>query len=313
MTEEGKRELFRRILELPPRTREEKLKLLHEEEKIVSITTSHPADDKTPASGPLLFGAMPSFLPAVQFSRPARIKVAPSHTDYTTASEQAVIGRNILTGQLISVGDMDGRTGLYVLGGSGMGKSWLLVNLILQDIQNGHGLIFLDPHGSAIEDVLERVCSATTNRRHTDCLSFDPENETHSFGINILRCANINSINERQDTYTRAKGVFDKIWENAYYDLPWLQEIIQYTLYALIENQDYTLGDVPLFLTDRAFREHIVSNILYNRQPLILLRLLRKRRLFLSSSPTNSQPTSRPLSGPSWLANWCMRLRSGRP
>ena len=43
------------------------------------------------------------------------------------------------TGELVSIGDIERRSGLYILGKSGMGKTSLLVNLILQDIKNGHG------------------------------------------------------------------------------------------------------------------------------------------------------------------------------
>lgn len=95
---------------------------------------------------------------------------------------------------------------------------------------------------------------------------FDPEDKTHSFGINLLSCKDINDLNERQETYARVKGVFDKIWKSAYYELPWLQMILEFVIYTFIENQDYTLSEVPFFLTDREFRNHVVGNIKYNRQ-----------------------------------------------
>jgi hypothetical protein len=41
--------------------------------------------------------------------------------------------------------------------------------------------------------------------------------------------------------------------------------ILQYVLYAFIENPYYTLSEVPLFLTDKEFPEHIVRNIKYHR------------------------------------------------
>src|SRR4051812_46230602 len=65
----------------------------------------------------------------------------------------AIIGRSTDTNEFIRIGDIERRAGFYVLGKPRMGKSTLLVNLLIQDIENGHGVFFLDPHGKAIEDV----------------------------------------------------------------------------------------------------------------------------------------------------------------
>src|SRR4051794_23159305 len=56
----------------------------------------------------------------------------------------------------VSIGDIERRSGLYMLGKPGMGKSSLLVNLAAQDIKHGHGIFFLDPHGDALLDLLRR-------------------------------------------------------------------------------------------------------------------------------------------------------------
>ena len=46
---------------------------------------------------------------------------------------------------------------MYVIGKTGMGKSTLLENMAVQDIQNGEGLTFIDPHGSTAEKLLEYI------------------------------------------------------------------------------------------------------------------------------------------------------------
>jgi hypothetical protein len=164
-------------------------------------------------------------------------------------------------GQAITLGDIERRSGLYILGKPGMGKSALMVNIMLQDIAHEHGLFFLDPHGEAIDDILRRIPA----RENFDLtLLFDPEDEKHSFGINLLSCKDITSLKERTDTYTRAYNVFFKLWEEQWG--VWLQLILQNVLWAFIENPDYTLAEVPMFLNARneAFRNHIVDNIRYN-------------------------------------------------
>jgi hypothetical protein len=160
-------------------------------------------------------------------------------------------------GQILSIGDIERRSGLYVLGKPGMGKSALMINGMLGDSDNGHGLFFLDPHGDAIIALTRRMPERMFNRT----LLFDPADETHSFGINLLQCNNINSLKEREETYTRAYNVFFKIWEEEWG--VWLQLILQNTLRAFIENQEYTLADLPMFLNPRntTFRDHILNNV----------------------------------------------------
>ena len=70
----------------------------------------------------------------------------------------ALIGRETETGEDIHISDIARRSGLYVLGKPGMGKSNLLINLMLQDMQNGHGLFFLIP------TAMLSIPSSTTHR-----------------------------------------------------------------------------------------------------------------------------------------------------
>ena len=70
----------------------------------------------------------------------------------------------------------------YVIGASGTGKSTFLLNLILQDIQNGEGIAVLDPHGDLIEEILARI----PQERIADVVLFDPSDEEYPVGFNIL-------------------------------------------------------------------------------------------------------------------------------
>jgi hypothetical protein len=72
----------------------------------------------------------------------------------------ATIGRDIETGEEITIGDIERRSGLYILGKPGMGKTLLLDSLVLQDIEHGHGVFFLDPHGDAFRDIFVRLSAA---------------------------------------------------------------------------------------------------------------------------------------------------------
>src|SRR5437588_7617422 len=54
--------------------------------------------------------------------------------------------------EIVTIGDIERRGGLLLRGNPRTGKTTLLVNLIWQDILHGHGLMFIDPHGDAIDD-----------------------------------------------------------------------------------------------------------------------------------------------------------------
>jgi hypothetical protein len=173
-----------------------------------------------------------------------------------------ILGTDIETREEVRIGDIERRSGLYLLGRPGMGKSALATNISLQDIDHGHGLFFIDPHGDAVVDLLRRGDAAKLKK---SAFLFDPEDDDNSFGINLLACQRVESLRARTDTYTKAYNVFFKLWEDQFG--PWLQLILQNVLWAFIENQDYTLADVPMFLNPRneEFRNHIISNIKYNQ------------------------------------------------
>ncbi len=71
---------------------------------------------------------------------------------------------------------------VHVVGGSGTGKSTLLVRMILEDIEAGHGVGVLDPHGDLIDEVASRI----PEDRFTDVVFFDPSEEETAIGWNIL-------------------------------------------------------------------------------------------------------------------------------
>ena len=51
----------------------------------------------------------------------------------------------------------DRRRHFYVVGKTGMGKTAMLFNMIIQDIQRGEGVAVVDPHGELVEDLLDFI------------------------------------------------------------------------------------------------------------------------------------------------------------
>jgi len=71
---------------------------------------------------------------------------------------------------------------VVLFGGTGMGKSTLLVNMMVQDMHAGHGFCFIDPKGDAVEEVLARV----PEHRINDVILIDPANYDKVVGLNFL-------------------------------------------------------------------------------------------------------------------------------
>jgi Helicase HerA, central domain len=70
----------------------------------------------------------------------------------------------------------------YIIGQTGTGKTTLMKNMIIQDIERGDGVCLIDPHGTDIEDVL----AAVPPEREEDIIYFDPSNLDRVIGLNML-------------------------------------------------------------------------------------------------------------------------------
>ena len=172
--------------------------------------------------------------------------------------DYVILGRDVETDKKIPISDMERRSGLYILGRTGTGKTTLIKNIIAQDIDNGHGVFFLDPHGDAIEDLLTRIPA----KRQDDVFVIDPTDETYTFGMNLLACSDSSRLDEREKTFDRAKGIFTKLFANPQTGTldVLLDKYLRNSFYPLIINQGYTIAEIPLVLTDPQFRDHLLQH-----------------------------------------------------
>ena len=99
-------------------------------------------------------------------------------------SEGLLLGVNEYRGvkKQIRLADDDRRRHIYVIGSTGMGKSVLLGNLAYQDMMDGKGFAFLDPHGDVVESLLSKV----PPERVDDVIYFDPGNMEFPIGMNMF-------------------------------------------------------------------------------------------------------------------------------
>ena len=100
------------------------------------------------------------------------------------ATDGLFLGTNEFRGikKPIYLQENDRRRHMYVIGQTGMGKSVFLENLAFQDMCDGRGFAFIDPHGDAVEAILKRV----PEERIDDVIYFDPADIEHPVGMNMF-------------------------------------------------------------------------------------------------------------------------------
>ena len=146
----------------------------------------------------------------------------------------------------------DRRQHMYVLGKSGTGKSVLLSNLIVQNIQNGEGVCVVDPHGELVEEILHLI----PDHRVKDVIYFNPADADFHIGFNVLQ---IDDPKYKHLVASGLMGIFTKIWANAWSSR--MEYILNNAILALLDTPGTTLLGIPRLLVDKDYRQMIIGNL----------------------------------------------------
>lgn len=146
----------------------------------------------------------------------------------------------------------DRRRHMYVIGKTGMGKSELLKTLAIQDIQNGKGLAFVDPHGDPVEDLLDHV----PPERIKDVVYVNPADLKHPVAFNVMEQVD---YDKRHLVADGVMSVFKKIWTDVWSSR--MEYILNNTILALLEIPDATLLGINRMLASKDYRRYVVSQL----------------------------------------------------
>ncbi|MBU6388639.1 type IV secretion system DNA-binding domain-containing protein [Patescibacteria group bacterium] len=141
---------------------------------------------------------------------------------------------------------------MYVIGKTGMGKSTLLENMAIQDIRNGEGFAFIDPHGGTVERLLDYI----PENRIKDVVYFAPFDMEHPIAFNVMEDV---GYDKRHLVVSGLMATFKKIWEDAWSAR--MEYILTNTLLALLEYPGATLLGVNRMYTDKEYRKKVVENV----------------------------------------------------
>lgn len=154
--------------------------------------------------------------------------------------------------QLFGIKRKDRRQHVYILGKSGTGKSVLMFNMIIQNIENGDGVCMVDPHGENVEEVL----SAIPPHRMKDVVYFNPADTDYHIGFNVLELLD---SRYKHLVASGLMGIFTKIWANAWSAR--MEYILNNAILALLDTPGSTLLGIPRMLVDKDYRQKIISNL----------------------------------------------------
>ncbi len=148
--------------------------------------------------------------------------------------------------------DSDRLRHIYSIGKTGMGKSTMLENMAIQDIQNGNGMAFLDPHGKTADLLLEYI----PEHRIKDVIYFAPFDTSHPVSFNVMEDV---GPDRRHLVVSGLMSAFEKIWADAWSAR--MAYILQNTLAALLEYPGATLLGVNRMYSDKEYRNKVVAHV----------------------------------------------------
>ncbi len=183
-------------------------------------------------------------------------KMAPAPADIP--NEGISLGNNNYRGvkKEIRIKRQDRRRHMYLVGKSGTGKSVLLANMAIQDIQNGEGVCVFDPNGDLITDILDRI----PPERAEDVIVFSPGDIERPMALNLL---------EYDEKYPEQKsfvinemiGILDKLYDLKATGGPMFEQYIRNAMLLIMDDPESgsTLMEIPKVLADEEFRRYKLS------------------------------------------------------
>ncbi|MCX6715977.1 MAG: TraM recognition domain-containing protein, partial [Candidatus Taylorbacteria bacterium] len=140
----------------------------------------------------------------------------------------------------------------YVIGQTGTGKTTLLKNMIVQDINEGRGLCFIDPHGSDVQDILALI----PPERVDDVVYFDPAYVDRPMALNMLE---YDRRFPEQKTFVvnEMLSIFNKLFDMKTAGGPMFEQYFRNAVLLTIDDPTTgsTLVDVSRVLSNKTFRD----------------------------------------------------------
>lgn len=162
---------------------------------------------------------------------------------------------------LIGLTEAERERHMFVVGGTGSGKTTMLKYQIIQDIRNGKGLAIVDPHGDLAEELLEYV----PEERKKDLIYLNPDNLDHPVGVNLLELPEGltgNDLLREKDRVTESViSVMRKIFSEDDSGGHRIEYILRNTVQTALTLEKPTLFTIFRLLNDGKFAKDAIKNL----------------------------------------------------
>jgi len=146
---------------------------------------------------------------------------------------------------------------MYVIGQTGTGKTNILLNMITQDIQNGDGVCYIDPHGTDIQTILSRI----PKERIDDVIYFDPAYTARPMGLNMLEY-DVRYPEQKTFVVNELMSIFNKLFDMKTSGGPMFEQYFKNSAFLVMEHPESgsTLLEISRVLADKEFRDMKLSH-----------------------------------------------------
>lgn len=173
-------------------------------------------------------------------------------------TEGVILGENTYRGvtTMIRMKEVDRRRHIYIIGMTGTGKSTTMETMCIQDMVNGKGVCFIDPHGESIDRILPFV----PKDRLEDVIIFDPSDIERPIGLNMLEAKNSFEMDKAAQEMI---NIFYKLLPDPSMAGPMFEHYMRNALLALMADMDNpgTLVELGRIFTDDEFRKKKLEHV----------------------------------------------------
>ncbi|MBU4332271.1 type IV secretion system DNA-binding domain-containing protein [Patescibacteria group bacterium] len=171
--------------------------------------------------------------------------------------EGLLLGENIYRGKKVDIhiARKDRQRHMYIIGMTGVGKSVLLSNMAIQDIQNGEGVCVVDPHGTLVEDILKHI----PKERAEDVVIFNPSDIERPVGLNMLEAK---TPGEGDFAIQEMIAIFYKLFPPEMIG-PMFEHNMRNVMLTLMSDPESpgTIAEIPRMFSDTDFQKTWVAKV----------------------------------------------------
>lgn len=152
---------------------------------------------------------------------------------------------------------------LYIVGQTGTGKTGIMMNMIIQDIQAGNGVCYIDPHGNDIEKILANI----PKERMDDVIYFDPAYTPRPMALNMMEY-DYNRPEQKTFVINELMGIFNQLFDMKTAGGPIFEQYFKNSANLVMDDPESgnTLLEIGRVLSDKKFRDMKLSR---TKNPLV--------------------------------------------